>query len=70
MKKQIKEKIKEEMTLSEVVSKYPKTAKVFMKYGMHCIGCSMAMQETIEDGAKAHGISTKKLINEINKVVE
>ncbi len=69
MKKQTKEKIKEEMTLSEVVLKYPETAKVFMKYRMHCIGCSMAMQETIEEGARAHGINTKKLINEINKVI-
>lgn len=63
-------KIKKDMTFQEVLSKYPKTAQVFLKYGMHCIGCVMASGETIEQGALAHGIDVKKLITDLNKSIQ
>lgn len=63
-----KEKITKDMTFAEVVSKYPKVTKVFLKHEMHCVGCPVAMQETIEDGAKSHGIGIKKLVEDLNKV--
>jgi hybrid cluster-associated redox disulfide protein len=31
--------------------------RVFMKYGLHCVGCHVAAFETIEQGAKGHGMS-------------
>lgn len=47
-----------------------KAVEVLMDSGMGCIGCPMAMQETIEEGCKAHGMSNKdidKLIEKLNK---
>lgn len=64
-----KGKITKDMTFAEVVSKYPKVTKVFLRHEMHCVGCPIAMQETIEQGAKAHGISVKKLVEELNKAI-
>lgn len=61
------EKISSDMTFADVISKYPKTAEVFIKHGMHCIGCAMAMSETIEQGAMAHGMDIKKLLEDLNK---
>lgn len=55
------------MSFAEVLKKFPETAEVFMKEGLHCIGCPMAMMETIEDGCKAHSINVDKLIEKINK---
>ncbi len=63
------EKITKDMTFQEVLTKYPKTASIFYKHGMHCIGCVLASQETIEQGAKAHGINIKKLIEDLNKAI-
>ncbi len=63
-------KVKKEMTLGEVVSKYPQAAELMMQRGLHCIGCGVAFFETIEQGAMAHGMSnkeTEKMIKEINK---
>lgn len=62
-----KKKITKNMTFHEVLTKYPKTAKVFLKYNMHCIGCVLASGETIEQGAKAHRINLKKLLEDLNK---
>ena len=62
-----KEKINEKMTLHEVLTKHPEKQKVFLKHGMSCFGCPFAMQETIEQGAMAHGINIKKLLEDLNK---
>lgn len=61
------EKITKNMSFAEAIEKNPESAEVFLKNGMHCIGCMMAAQETIEEGAKAHGLNPDKLIQEINK---
>jgi hybrid cluster-associated redox disulfide protein len=68
-KKKTKEKITKKMTFSKVLEKYPETAQVFFEHGMACVGCPMAMQETIEQGALAHGLDVKKLIEDLNKKV-
>ena len=63
-------KITKDTKLQEVISKHPETMEVFMKYGLHCIGCMAAQFETIEVGAKAHGIDVKKLVDDLNKAVK
>ena len=66
-------KITKEMTISEVVQKYPKTFSVFINYGLHCIGCPMAVgesSETIEEAAKVHHIDLKKFLKDLNKKTE
>ena len=63
-----KEKITKDMLLGEVVSKYPKTIDVFMKYELHCAGCGAAFSETVEQGAESHGIDLKALLKDLNSV--
>lgn len=53
----------------DVVKKHPETAEVFFEIGMHCLGCPMSSSETIEEGAKAHGIKIEKLLDKINKKI-
>lgn len=65
-------KITKNMKLGEVISKYPKTIEVFLKNGLHCVGCHVASFETIEQGAKAHGMTDKnieELLKELNKKI-
>jgi len=60
-------KITKEMTFGEVLKKYPETVKTFFQYGMHCFGCHLAVDETIEQGALAHGVEVDKLVEDLNK---
>ena len=53
-----------------VVEKYPQTAEVFFKHGLHCLGCMAAMFENIEQGALAHGINVDDLIKDLNKAIQ
>ncbi len=66
------DKIKKNMTLGEVLTKYPEIAEVLAKYGFHCVGCPATFMETVEQGAKVHGITGKKLeklLKEMNDAV-
>ena len=60
-------KITKDMTFDEVLKKYPETVKTFFQYGMHCFGCHLAVSETIEQGALAHGVSVDQLMEDLNK---
>jgi len=62
-------KITKDMTFGEVLKKYPETVKTFFEYGMHCFGCHIAVSETIEQGALAHGVDVGQLMQDLNKTV-
>jgi hybrid cluster-associated redox disulfide protein len=63
-------KITKDMILGEVTRKYPETINVFLEHGLPCAMCHIAFHETIEEGAKSHGIDAKKLVNELNKSIK
>lgn len=65
-----KQKITEKTMLSELISVHPKAAEVLFEAGLYCVGCPGAMQETLEQGCKAHGMKKKdidKIITQLNK---
>ena len=64
--------VKGSMTIGEVVAKYPQAVEIMLDYGLHCIGCHVSPYETIEGGAKGHGMSeqeTAQMLETINKTV-
>jgi hybrid cluster-associated redox disulfide protein len=60
--------ISKENTIEEVVTKYPESVMVFMKHGLHCVGCHVSAFESIEEGAMAHGINVDALVADLNKI--
>lgn len=63
-------KITKKTKMSEILMKNPKAARLLIEAGMHCVGCPMAMQETLEQGCLSHGMTKKqidKLVEELNK---
>ncbi|MCX9013664.1 MAG: DUF1858 domain-containing protein [Candidatus Methanoperedens sp.] len=61
--------ITKDMKIEEVVTQYPESMMVFMKHGLHCVGCHVSAFESIEEGATVHGISVEALVEDLNKVV-
>jgi len=61
--------ITKEMSIGEVVQKYPQTSKVFLRHGLMCFGCAIARFENVEQGAVAHGINVEALMKDLNAVV-
>jgi len=63
-------KITPKTKLNEILSENDKAIKILAEAGIRCLGCPMAMQETLEEGCLAHGMSEKemnKIIEELNK---
>lgn len=54
------------MKFAELLEKHPELTEILMEKGMHCVGCPLAMQETLEQGCIAHGINPDELVKELN----
>ena len=69
----IKETITKDMTIGEVVAKYPAVIEPLQEAGVHCVGCHVSYSESLEDGFKGHGMTDEQVdsvIVKLNKAVE
>ena len=44
----------DDMTVAEIMSRWPATIGVFMAYEMRCIGCPIAIFHTLAEAAREH----------------
>ncbi len=58
--------ITKDMSIIEVLQTKPETAGVFGMYGMGCIHCLMAHQETVEEAAAVHGVDVDEMLSQLN----
>ncbi|HEY1406442.1 MAG TPA: DUF1858 domain-containing protein [Spirochaetota bacterium] len=61
------------MTFGELLQAYPMAGRVLASRGLHCIGCHVAVTESVEDGARAHGLddaAIDSMIEEIKAVAK
>ncbi len=59
-------KFTKNMSIMEIIEKNPNAVSVFQKHGLGCIGCMAAHYETVEEGARAHGLDIEKLMSDLN----
>ena len=67
-----KQSIKKDMLLMDVVEKHPESAAVLTGYGLHCVGCHFSDIDTIESGAKIHGMdkeTIEMMVKDLNEVI-
>lgn len=58
-----------DMIIQDVVRQWPETIEVFFDYGIHCVGCGLAMHETIAQGVKGHGIDPEDFLADLNWLI-
>lgn len=44
-----------EMTVDEVMRRWPATIRIFLDFRMNCVGCPIAGFHTVEDACREHG---------------
>ena len=62
--KRISEKLKvsKDTLISDLLKEYPFLAEILVKdYGLHCVGCFASNFDTIEGGARVHGMTDKEV---------
>jgi hybrid cluster-associated redox disulfide protein len=57
-----------DMSIMEALQADPRSRDVFTAYGMGCTGCMGVSMESIEDGAKMHGLDPAVVLAELNKL--
>ena len=65
--------ITKDMTIGDVVAKYPAVIEPLQAAGVHCVGCHVSYHETLEQGFKGHGMSddeVETVIKKLNAAVE
>lgn len=60
--------VTKDMTMGEIIEKYPYAADIMASYGLHCTGCHVNLFESLESGARGHGMPEEQ-INELLKAV-
>ncbi|HEY5513465.1 MAG TPA: DUF1858 domain-containing protein [Geomonas sp.] len=58
--------ITKEMTITEILRRYPETLPVFERYGLDCYDCQIAEFEQLEHGATVHKVDINELVAELN----
>lgn len=58
--------ISKEMTISEILRRYPETLPVFERHRLDCYDCQLADIEQLEHGATVHKIDIESLLSELN----
>lgn len=62
--------ITKDMTFFEVMRMHPDTVKVLQKHNLGCVGCMGAQNESLEQGANAHGLDIDVLLKDLNAIFE
>jgi len=64
-----RDRITADMTVGEVVKRYPQTVRVFLRHFMNCFGCNIARFHDITTGSLRYGLDPEVLIAELNEAI-
>lgn len=63
-------KITKDMIIADVLQMDRGTAPIFVKHGLHCLGCPASSMESISDVSVVHGMNPDKLVEDLNEYFE
>ena len=63
-------KVTKDMAIADVLRLDEGTAPIFIKHGMHCLGCPSAIGESVEEACFVHGMDPGNLLNDLNEYLE
>ena len=61
--------ITKDMTFFELMRTHPESVAVLQKHNLGCIGCMGAQNESLEQGARAHGLDIDTLLSDLNAAI-
>jgi len=59
-----------DLPLHELMSRWPETIRVFLKYQLLCVGCLVAPFHTISDACMEHGVDETSLRADLRQAVD
>ncbi len=65
--------VTKDMLLMDILLAHPEVAPILMGYGLHCIGCHFSGYDTLEMGARIHGMDDETIgmmLKDVNMIIE
>lgn len=59
-----------DMTIAELLARWPQTTNVFQRHNMGCVGCVLAPFYTIREAAKVYSLPPEEFIIELVTQIE
>ncbi|MDV2480922.1 DUF1858 domain-containing protein [Methanoculleus sp. Wushi-C6] len=53
-------------TIAELLREKPESAQILFRFGMGCLGCAIANNETVREAAQAHGIPLEEMLSALD----
>lgn len=57
------------ITITELMNRWPLSVPVFIKYRMYCVGCSMAIFDTLEEAIKIYELPQKAFLEDLRAAI-
>lgn len=54
------------MTIAQILKCRPDAARIFMRFGMYCIGCAIGESESLQDAADMHQVNVADILRAFN----
>src|SRR5262245_4656185 len=59
-----------ELTVDEVMRRWPSTIRIFLDFGMHCVGCPIATFHTVDDACIEHRIDVDRFLRRLQAAAQ
>lgn len=60
----------DDMTMDEIMRRWPATIRVVLDHGLLCVGCPIASFHTADDAAREHGLDAEHLSAALRAAIE
>jgi hybrid cluster-associated redox disulfide protein len=59
-----------EMTVDNVMRRWPSTIRIFLDFGMHCVGCPIATFHSVDEACREHGIDPGRFLESLRATAQ
>ena len=59
--------ITKKTNIGDIIENAPEKVNILLDAGMHCIGCMISEDESLEEACMVHGIDVDDLVEELNR---
>jgi hybrid cluster-associated redox disulfide protein len=70
VKPEVRPQLLADLTVAEVMDRWPQTVPYFFRYRMACVGCPIAPFETLAEVAAIYGLDLSRFLIELEWTIE
>jgi len=59
-----------ELTVDEVMQRWPATIRVFLDFGMNCVGCPIATFHSVDEACSEHEIDLEEFLGRLRETAQ